>query len=190
MPSGSTSLPMPSPGMTAMRCFMAPPPVGSIRDSIGGCYADAAVSAVELVIANRLDELAAVAARLDALAAAQAVPRGAVADMQVSLDEALSNVIRNAWADAGPHQIRVRLDVGRRRLVAEIEDDGTPFDPLAAPPPVLGAPLRERRVGGLGIHFVTRLMSRVSYARLDNRNRLVLERDVADGEEEAGRGAQ
>ena len=146
------------------------------------------MSPVELLIANRLDELAAVAARLDALAAAQAVPRDAVADMQVALDEALSNVIRNAWPDAGPHEIRVRLDVGRRRLVAEIEDDGAPFDPLVAPPPDLAAPLRERRVGGVGIHFLTHLMSRVSYARLDNRNRLVLEKDVPDAEEEADRG--
>jgi len=59
---------------------------------------------------------------------------------------------------------------------------------LTVPPPDLDASLQDRRVGGLGIHFVRRLMTRVEYARLDNRNRLVLERTLVERKEDS-RGA-
>jgi anti-sigma regulatory factor (Ser/Thr protein kinase) len=59
-------------------------------------------------------------------------------------------------------------------LTAEIEDDGQPFDPCAAGPVDVEAPLEERRVGGLGIHIVRNLCTDVGYARIDGRNRLVM----------------
>ncbi|MGH8701072.1 MAG: ATP-binding protein, partial [Burkholderiales bacterium] len=55
-----------------------------------------------------------------------------------------------------------------------IEDDGVPFNPLAMPAPDVSTPLRERRVGGIGIHFVRSLMDGVAYDRAGERNRLVL----------------
>ena len=73
-------------------------------------------------------------------------------------------------------------------LEAEVEDDGRPFDPLGVPAPDLQAPLPERRVGGLGIHFVRRLMSEVRYARVDGRNRLVLRKRLIDSAEADTRG--
>ena len=59
-------------------------------------------------------------------------------------------------------------------LQAEVEDDGRPFDPLTVAPPDRTAPLAERKIGGLGIHFVRNLMSDVAYQRIGDRNRLVL----------------
>ena len=43
----------------------------------------------------------------------------------------------------------------------------------------LGLPTAERRVGGLGIHFVRNLMDKVSYARRDGSNLLKLVKNVA-----------
>ena len=40
------------------------------------------------------------------------------------------------------------------------------------------APLRERKIGGVGVRFVKNLMSEVSYDRVDGRNRLVLKRKL------------
>lgn len=142
-------------------------------------------TAVEIRIASRRDEVARVTRALDELAAVHHLPGDATADMQVALDEVLTNAIVHGRAADRPHEILVRLWVSTSALVAEIEDDGMPFDPLTVPPPDLGAPLHERRVGGLGVHFVRRLMSRVEYARLDNRNRLVLERTLVDQREGA-----
>ena len=143
--------------------------------------------AVELVLAARPDEVPRVARALDELVAAHGVAPGAAADMQVALDEVLTNAVTHGGAGGGVREIRVRLSVSASTLAAEIEDDGAPFDPLAIPTPDLGGSLQERRVGGLGIHFVRRLMTRVAYARLDNRNRLVLEKSLVDrGEGRSG----
>ena len=120
------------------------------------------------------EDVARVPALLDELARPHRLDADAVADMQVALDEILSNILENGFADGHPHRINVTLSVERDRLKAEVEDDCAPFDPLAVPPPDIGASLKDRRIGGLGVHFVRNLMSDVSYARVDGRNRLVL----------------
>jgi serine/threonine-protein kinase RsbW len=61
-------------------------------------------------------------------------------------------------------------------IEATIEDDGVPFNPLDIAAPDTRAPLRERRIGGVGLHFVKNLMSEVSYNRIGSHNRLVLRR--------------
>jgi anti-sigma regulatory factor (Ser/Thr protein kinase) len=124
-------------------------------------------------------EAAGVPDLLDSLARAHALDPGAVADMQVALDEALSNILRNGFADGAAHRLDVAIVVHGDRLIAELVDDCAPFDPLAVPPPDVGATLADRPVGGLGVHFVRHLMSRVSYTRIGDRNRLVLVRDGA-----------
>ena len=132
------------------------------------------MTSAEASIENRLDHLPRVAGLVDDLAAAHGLPRDAVVDMQVALDEVLTNVITHGYTDDRAHEIRVRVSVSPDALEASVEDDARPFDPLTVPPPDLSATLRERAVGGLGIHFVRTLMSEVTYARVDNRNRLVL----------------
>lgn len=139
---------------------------------------------VELVIDARRDEIARVAAALDQLAARLALPRDAVADMQVALDEVLVNVVSYAYPEAGEHRIGVVLRARPQALEAEVTDDGTPFDPLAAAPPQRDAPLERRSVGGLGIHFVRSLMSEVIYDRIGSQNRLLLRRLLRAGNQD------
>jgi anti-sigma regulatory factor (Ser/Thr protein kinase) len=43
------------------------------------------------------------------------------------------------------------------------EDDGTPFNPLAAPPPDSFTSPETAKIGGLGIHLVAGLSSAVRY---------------------------
>jgi anti-sigma regulatory factor (Ser/Thr protein kinase) len=146
------------------------------------------VTTVERTISNDAEGVAQIALVMDALGAAQQLPAAAVTDMQVALDEVLTNIVNHAHSDRRPHDIRVRLTVTADALEAEIEDDGRPFDPLSIPPPDLGAPLRERAVGGLGIHFARHLMSEVRYTRADNRNHLVLRKLLTDQTEADTRG--
>ena len=147
------------------------------------------MTTVERIVANDAGGLEQVVRLVDELAAAHRLPSGAVTDMQVALDEVLTNIVQYAHTDGGAHDIRVRLTVSPDALQAEIEDDGRPFDPLALPPPDLRGALAERAVGGLGIHFVKRLMTEVRYAFVDNRNRLVLTKRLNDQKEADARGS-
>jgi serine/threonine-protein kinase RsbW len=128
----------------------------------------------EITILNQGGELARVAGLLDRLGAEHHLAPEVLADMQVALDEVLKNLVDYAYSDDMAHEILLRFQVSDSMLEAVIEDDGVPFDPLTSPTPNLRMPLRERRVGGLGLHFVRNLMSEVTYDRVGNRNRLVL----------------
>lgn len=129
---------------------------------------------VEITIVNRGSELARVAGLLDRFGAERRLAPEMVADMQVALDEVLTNIMKYAYIDNAEHKIHICLRVFDNVLEAVIEDDGAPFDPLAIPAPDVSAPLHERRVGGVGLHFVRNLMDEVTYDRVGERNRLVL----------------
>ena len=134
------------------------------------------MSEVAITITNAASELARVSALAGQFAAANRLSSDVVADLHVALDEVLTNIIKYGYTDSRAHEISIRLSIEDGVLVAEIEDDGRPFDPLILPEPDLKAPLRERRVGGVGIHFVRKLMNDVSYRRMADRNRLVFKR--------------
>jgi serine/threonine-protein kinase RsbW len=129
---------------------------------------------IEITIVNQGGELARVAGLLDRLGAEHHLAPEVLADMQVALDEVVTNITEYAYTDNAEHKIHICFRVLDNVLEAVIEDDGAPFNPLAIPAPDVSTPLRKRRVGGVGIHFVRSLMDEVAYDRAGERNRLVL----------------
>jgi anti-sigma regulatory factor (Ser/Thr protein kinase) len=135
-------------------------------DDVGGPE----LARAELRLANDRDAMAQIPDWVEGFGAAQGLQPTVINDLNIVLDEVVSNAIAHGYEAGVPGEIVVRLRRRRREVVAEVEDDGRPFDPLQAPPPDLSAPLAERRVGGLGLHFVRNLMDQVSYARVGTRN--------------------
>ncbi|HET7596167.1 MAG TPA: ATP-binding protein [Burkholderiales bacterium] len=129
---------------------------------------------LETTIRNTRAELTHISTAVDRFAANCGLSKDVVADLQVALNEVLTNIIDYGYTDVAEHEIRICLEVSGDVLEAAIEDDGVAFDPLRRAAPDLNAPLRERRVGGLGIHFVKNLMNETHYDRVGDRNRLVL----------------
>jgi anti-sigma regulatory factor (Ser/Thr protein kinase) len=127
-----------------------------------------------LDLANRSEELPRLAAWIEAQALALALPATVAHDVNLALEEWVVNIISYAYADAAVHTIAVTLWCHPGRLCLEIDDDGLPFDPTALPPPNTDAPLDQRKIGGLGIHFIRHTMEAMSYHRRDNHNVLTL----------------
>ena len=132
------------------------------------------MTTVRTTITNTRADLARVPQWIADFAAVQGISGPIVSELTVALDEVLSNIVKYGYADDEVHRIEIQLTVSATAIEAQIEDDGVPFDPLAVPAPDLDAPLAERKVGGLGIHFVRTLMSEVTYSRTAGCNRLVL----------------
>ena len=132
------------------------------------------MNATEITIINRRAEFARVSNLVDQLGAERHLAPGMVADMQIALDEILTNITEYAYTDNAEHRIHICFRVLDNILETVIEDGGAPFNPLAIPAPDISAPLHQRRVGGVGIHFVRSLMDEVAYERAGERNRLVL----------------
>jgi anti-sigma regulatory factor (Ser/Thr protein kinase) len=142
------------------------------RDRHGG-------NRLSLALSNDLNEIPRMGAAVEQFGADHRIDTATIDDINVALDELVTNVIRYAHADGGRHDILVELaldDAGR--LTVEIADDGRPFDPFDRPPPDLDSPLEERPVGGLGIHFVRSLMDEASYRREGDTNRVRLVKQV------------
>jgi serine/threonine-protein kinase RsbW len=132
------------------------------------------MSVIETTIVNRRAEFVRVTSLVDQLGVEHRLPQGVIADVCIALDEILTNITDYAYTDDAEHEIDIRFEVLDNVLEVVIEDGGAPFDPLAIPAPDVSAPLHERRVVGVGIHFVRSLMDEVAYDRVGDRNRLVL----------------
>lgn len=67
-----------------------------------------------------------------------------------------------------------------RCLLAELSDDGVPFDPLQNAAPDLTADIDERPVGGLGLHFGCHFADDISYRHRHGSNDLRLTTRLTD----------
>jgi anti-sigma regulatory factor (Ser/Thr protein kinase) len=97
-----------------------------------------------------------------------------VFNLSLAYEELLTNLLKHGYDDGDRHQITIRVSIRDRSVVAELEDDGRPFDPTSVAPADVGAPIAERPVGGLGLHLVRKLMNRVRYERAGGRNKLIM----------------
>lgn len=128
----------------------------------------------EIRIRNVIEDISRVADFVEAFGRSNGIPPSVVNDLNVCLDELLNNTISYGYEDHRDHSILVTVTVSGIEVLAEIEDDGRPFDPRQAATPDLAGDLRSRKVGGVGIHFVNSLMDTVDYIRSGRYNRLTL----------------
>ena len=103
-----------------------------------------------------------------------------VHDLNLALEEILTNIISYGYTDNREHEIKVRLSVQPGEVKAEVEDDGQPFNPLEAPEPDTAQSLQERTIGGLGIHLVRKLMDNLEYKRQGDRNLLTMKKKTEE----------
>ena len=151
----------------------------SASRAMGSGQADA-MERTEIKISNQLAELESVREWVEGFGAAHRLPTRVMTNLLVSFDEILNNLISYGYSDERDHEIWLRMVLGENEVWAEVEDDGVPFDPLAAPSPALNGGVGERPVGGLGIHFLRTLNDEVTYGRQENRNRLRFRNRVVD----------
>jgi anti-sigma regulatory factor (Ser/Thr protein kinase) len=131
-------------------------------------------NSIEWILLNRPSEIARLQAQLESLARQLALPPRVLHDVQLALEEHLSNILKCAYADQRDHEIKVRLSHGEIEFCVEVEDDGRAFNPLDYPEPDLSLPVDKRPVGGLGIHMIRKSMDRTEYRRSEGKNILVM----------------
>ena len=102
-------------------------------------------------------------------------------DVRLATEEVVTNVIEHGYAGAtAPGPIAVRFHHDARQVIVTIDDLAPPFDPASIRTVDTSAPVEQRRVGGLGWHFVTRVMDEVRHEhRIPRGNRLTLVKRLA-----------
>lgn len=94
--------------------------------------------------------------------------------IQLATDEAASNVIEHAYGGRTDGRFEVGCDPQADRLVITLLDHGKAFDPGRVEEPDLQAGLWDRKIGGLGIYLMRKLMDEVRYESTEAGNLLTL----------------
>jgi len=141
-----------------------------------------------VTLKNLLSEIERMSGIVEAFWKRHGLPAKAVFEINLALDEVLTNIMSYGYDDGRPHDIVVRLSLGTGELVVEVEDDGRAFNPLEVAEPRLDQPVEERPTGGLGIHLVRCVVDGLEYRRQGDRNVLVMRKSFRNGSsrEDAG----
>jgi len=96
---------------------------------------------------------------------------------KLSTEEIITNIIQYGYPDKHPGLITLSFEKEDDQARLKIWDDGLHFPLDQAETPDTDAGWEERKIGGLGIHFVKEMMDEVSYMKDDNNtNLLILEK--------------
>ena len=83
--------------------------------------------------------------------------------IQLAADEASSNIIEHAYSGVDDGKFEIECSTADGELKIVMRDWGKPFDPSSIPEPNIKADLSERKIGGLGMYLMRKLMDEVSY---------------------------
>ena len=134
---------------------------------------------VQLIILNDVGELRKLHIACEKIAAEWLFPEKISMNINLVLEEIISNIIFYGYEDDLEHEIKIDFRKENKEIIISITDDGKAFDMLSADVPVgIDKPAEERKIGGLGIHFVKTLMDSVEYSREGNLNILTLHKNI------------
>lgn len=95
--------------------------------------------------------------------------------VQLAVDEAASNIIEHACCELECSQIEITCNARADGLAIILRDHGRPFDPKKIKAPNLGTDISKRKIGGLGMYMIRKLMDEVCYETSpENGNTLTL----------------
>lgn len=98
----------------------------------------------------------------------------AVYAIQLAADEAASNIIEHAYAGRTDAFFEMNCEFKQERLIITFYDQGKSFDISKVSKPDVKADLSERKIGGLGIFLMHKLMDEVHYTSTGTENILIL----------------
>lgn len=87
----------------------------------------------------------------------------------LAVEEAFVNICSYAYSEGGG-DVALACGADDKAFVLEVADKGGPFDVLSLPEPDTTLDLMDRKIGGLGVHFIRKLSDRVSYRRENGQN--------------------
>ena len=130
----------------------------------------------ELIISAKTENLESVLDFVDS----ELVGKGCSAKTQnhiaIAVEEIFINIANYAYnPEVGNVVIRTSVDDD---VYIEFEDNGIPYNPLENPDPDINAAPEEREIGGLGILMVKNIMDTVEYKNEDNKNILIIRKDI------------
>jgi phosphoserine phosphatase RsbU/P len=128
-----------------------------------------------LVIQNDISELHKLISKVDELTTIWSIPAKASMQINLAMEELVTNIIFYAYEDKQVHDIIMEFSLTPSGLMITTEDDGKGFNPFQQSDPVdITQSIENRQIGGLGIHFIKTTMDNIEYERKENKNHVTL----------------
>jgi len=94
-------------------------------------------------------------------------------NIQLATDEAASNIIEHAYENISDGVLDLSCGMQGDAIKIVLIDHGESFDPSEIPMPDLKADLSDRKIGGLGIFLMRKLMDEVHYEPSPDRSNVL-----------------
>lgn len=141
--------------------------------SLGTGFSDA-----PLRLRPELDELGMLTGHIEAFAEQHGWAMADAMAFTLAAEELFANTLRHGLPAAQAIELSLSDEDGVGTAV--YVDDGHEFDPTEMPEVDLNVPVEQRRIGGLGIHFIRRTMPIFQYRREGNRNVITFGRTLGE----------
>lgn len=131
-----------------------------------------------LIIKNELSEITRLSRFIEENGAELGLSPGLIMNLNLVLEEAVSNVILYAYPKVENQDITIDVEKDGDTLVFIITDKGVEFDPTRQEDADITLSAEDRPVGGLGIYLIKKIMNEIEYQRIDGRNVFTLKKII------------
>ena len=131
-----------------------------------------------LVIENDISEISKLAVFIDELGEKMNLTPELIFNLNLVLEEAVSNVILYAYGEEKHKEISLMANMSDGNLVFVLTDSGKVFDPTKVPDADITLSAEEREIGGLGIFLIRQIMDKVDYQRIGGKNVLTMRKQL------------
>ena len=132
----------------------------------------------KLILQNNVSEINKLVLFLEELGEEFGLPADLVFNLNLVLEEAVSNVILYAYPTDEKHDIFLSVKKTEDKLIFILKDSGKEFDPTQMPDADISLSAEERPIGGLGIYLIRQIMNTVEYQRINGKNILTLSKNL------------
>jgi len=117
---------------------------------------------VEHVVPGKLDSISRILDLIAERGSAAGLSKKHIFEIQLAVDEAMTNVVEHAY-EGVDGELKISFLYRPGYLVVELIDWGKQFDPTRLPTPDITSGIKNRQIGGLGVHFIRKVMDEVTY---------------------------
>ena len=133
-----------------------------------------------ILIKNNLSELEKVVQLFDVFSKQNGLPIKIKHSADLVIDEVINNIITYGYADENEHDIDIKIFIKDEILNLQIVDDARKFNPLNNNEADTKSSIEERAIGGLGLHFIKKMMDEAIYKYENRKNILIMRKQIKE----------
>ena len=131
-----------------------------------------------IVLPNDIEEVPKLNAFIEEVCETLGFSPSTTMQINLAIEEAVVNVMNYAYPLNSHGDVTIEAQSNDLRVKFTIIDSGTPFDPTVQGEVDTTLSVKDRPIGGLGIHLVRQIMDSINYERLDELNVLTLRKKL------------